>query len=127
AETAVGDVRGLEGFYHYRQYSAIDLAAHRSLEDVWHLLFEGELPDRATARRFAAAVAGLRELPARLAAVLPAIASQGSPLDVLRTSVSLLGAELGWQPVLDLEPEALRAQALRLCAVVPTVLTAAHR
>ncbi len=26
AETTVGDVRGLEGFYHYRQYSAVDLA-----------------------------------------------------------------------------------------------------
>ena len=28
AETTVGDVRGLEGFYHYRQYSAVDLAQH---------------------------------------------------------------------------------------------------
>ncbi len=26
AETTVGDVRGLEGFYHYRQYNAVDLA-----------------------------------------------------------------------------------------------------
>ena len=26
ADTEVGDVRGTEGFYHYRQYSAIDLA-----------------------------------------------------------------------------------------------------
>ena len=28
ADTTVGDVRGLEGFYHYRQYSAVDLAKH---------------------------------------------------------------------------------------------------
>ena len=27
ADTALGDVRGLEGFYHYRQYAAPDLAA----------------------------------------------------------------------------------------------------
>src|SRR5918994_5605656 len=26
AETEVGDVRGQEGFYHYRQYSAVELA-----------------------------------------------------------------------------------------------------
>ena len=45
AETALGDVRGEEGFFHYRQYSAVDLAATRSLEDVWYLLLEGELPD----------------------------------------------------------------------------------
>ncbi len=49
AETAVGDVRGQEGFYHYRQYSATDLAEKRSLEDVWHLMFEGELPTAAAA------------------------------------------------------------------------------
>ena len=47
AETEVGDVRGQEGFYHYRQYSAVDLAEKRSLEDVWYLMFEGTLPDRA--------------------------------------------------------------------------------
>src|SRR2546422_898960 len=41
ADTTVGDVRGLEGFYHYRQYSAVDLARSRPLEDVWYLLFKG--------------------------------------------------------------------------------------
>ena len=35
ADTTVGDVRGLEGFYHYRQYSAVDLAKSRPIEDVW--------------------------------------------------------------------------------------------
>src|SRR4051812_8221961 len=34
-ETAVGDVRGAEGFFHYRQYSAVELAQQRTLEDVW--------------------------------------------------------------------------------------------
>ena len=47
AETTVGDVRGLEGFYHYRQYSAIDLALSRPLEDVWQLMFTGALPETA--------------------------------------------------------------------------------
>jgi len=28
ADTEVGDVRGQEGFYHYRQYSAVDLAEY---------------------------------------------------------------------------------------------------
>ena len=36
ADTEVGDVRGSEGFYHYRQYSAVELAERRPLEDVWH-------------------------------------------------------------------------------------------
>ena len=33
ADTRVSDVRGEEGFYHYRQYSAVDLAEKRPLED----------------------------------------------------------------------------------------------
>jgi len=127
AETSVGDVRGLQGFFHYRQYSATDLAAHRSLEDVWALLFDGELPDRAGSGRFAREVRSLRTLPDGLAGMLPALAAHGAPLDVLRTAVSLLGAELGWRPTHDIDHGELRAQALRLCAVVPTVLTAVFR
>jgi citrate synthase len=127
AETAVGDVRGEEGFYHYRQYSAVELAARCSFEEVWQLLVHGELPDAATARRFARETAELRALPPGLAAVLPNLAAAGTPLDVLRTAVSVLGAELGWAPTLDIDQETLRAQAIQLGAVVPTILAAAHR
>lgn len=127
AETAVGDVRGREGFYHYRQYAATELAAYRSLEDVWQLLFDGALPDREFSARFAEEVGALRDLPPGVASLLPRIAPLGSELDALRTAVSLLGSELGWAPSHDTGPEQLRAEALRLCAVVPTVLTAVHR
>ncbi len=128
AETSIGDVRGMEGFFHYRQFSAVDLAARRSLEDVWQLLFDGELPDRSGAAGFAAEVAALRTLPEGLADLLPSLAAMGAPpMDVLRTAVSILGAELGWRPSLDIDHAALRSQALRLCAVVPTILTATFR
>jgi citrate synthase len=40
--------------------------------------------------------------------------------------VSLLGAELGWRPTHDIDADELRAQALRLCAVVPTIMAAAY-
>jgi citrate synthase len=127
AETSVGDVRGTEGFYHYRQYSAVELAARRSLEDVWQLLFDGALPDRAGAAAFAAEVGPLRTIPDGLADLLPALASMGSPLDGLRSAVSILGAELGWPASLDIDRDELRSQALRLCSVVPTILTALFR
>jgi citrate synthase len=127
AETAVGDVRGMEGFYHYRQYSATELADRRSLEDVWQLLFDGSLPSRDESARFAAEVGGQRDIPAGLAEMLPALASVEAPLDGLRTAVSFLGAELGWRPTHDIDHEELRAQALRLCSVVPTLLTALYR
>ncbi|MGH8982046.1 MAG: citrate synthase [Acidimicrobiales bacterium] len=127
AETSVGDVRGAEGFFHYRQYSAVDLAERRSLEDVWHLLFRGELPDAPASAAFAEEIGRRRAMPPGLASLLPTFAARGTPLDVLRTAVSLLGAELGWRPAHDIDAEELCDQALTLCAVVPTVLAAAWR
>ncbi|MGH9019091.1 MAG: citrate/2-methylcitrate synthase [Acidimicrobiales bacterium] len=127
SETTVGDVRGLEGFFHYRQHSAVELARHRSLEDVWYLLFDGALPEAGQSAEFAREVAGRRALPPGLASVLPSLASVGTPLDVLRTAVSLLGAELGWEPTTDIDGDTLRRQATVLCAAVPTILTAAYR
>jgi citrate synthase len=128
-DTEIGDVRGLEGFYHYRQYSAVELAARRSLEDVWHLLFEGHLPDGAELARFSSEVGALRTLPDDVAAVLPGIAraGQAGPLDGLRTAVSLLGAHEGMQPVMYLDRPTRRADALRICASVPTIVAALHR
>jgi citrate synthase len=130
AETTVGDVRGLEGFYHYRQYSAIDLAQKRSIEDVWHLMFEGTLPSRAESDTFRRRIAPMREIPADIKRSLPEVARLGlnaPPLDMLRTSISLLGANLGFRPSLDVDGAELHEQALRVCAVVPTFLTAIYR
>ena len=123
AETSIGDVRGLEGFYHYRQYSAVELAADRTFHDVVELLFTGELPTRVDKS------AGMspRRLPSGLAEILPQIAPTGAPLDVLRSAVSLLGAEIGWKPILDTSSEELLNQARHLCALVPTILSAVDR
>jgi citrate synthase len=130
AETEVGDVRGQEGFYHYRQYSAVELAEKRSLEDVWYLMFEGELPDRAAHDRFRAEVHELRKLPDEVSAVLPAIASAGErfvPLDALRTAVSQVGAALDFQASLDITHEELKHNAMRVCAITPTLIMALYR
>jgi citrate synthase len=127
AETSVGDVRGTEGFYHYRQYSAVDLAASRSFEDVWYLLLFGSLPDRSESAQFAQRASELRALPPGLSELLGPLSGRGSDLDVLRTSVSILGAELGWKPTHDIDAETLRSQAVELGSMVPTILAATHR
>ena len=127
SETEVGDVRGMEGFFHYRQYSAVDLAAQRTLEDVWYLLFHGHLPSGRERAGFSERIAQERSLPPRLTSHLPHLVQQGSPLDILRTAVSLLGSELGWQPTTDISREALQEQATQLCALVPLILATAHR
>ncbi len=128
--TEVGDVRGTEGFYHYRQYSAIDLARSRTFEDVWFLFLEGRLPTAAEAVRFAAEIAPLRELPDGLRAVLPAIARAGTefqPLAGLRTALSWLAADRGLTPLWDGDRATRRADTLLLTAVTPAVLAALYR
>ncbi|WP_069169160.1 citrate synthase/methylcitrate synthase [Streptomyces griseus] len=129
-DTAIGDVRGREGFYHYRQYSAIELAESRSFEDVWYLMFHGELPDRAASAGFAARTAALRRLPPEVREALPDLARAGAvsgPLAGLRTALSLLGASAGFRPVYDIDADRRRGDALAVCAAVPTVLTALYR
>ncbi|MER8115506.1 citrate synthase/methylcitrate synthase [Streptomyces sp. NPDC094031] len=129
-ETEIGDVRGREGFYHYRQYSAVGLARTRRFEDVWHLLVHGALPDAERGAAFAAETAALRRLPEEVRASLPAIAAASrvsGPLAGLRTGLSLLGAARGFRPLYDLDAGRRRADTLAACAAVPTLLTALYR
>jgi citrate synthase len=127
-DTEIGDVRGEEGFYHYREYSAVDLAASRTLEDVWQLLVDGHLPTTTRERTaFRDEITALRRLPAVVAEVLPAVARAGEPLDGLRTVLSLAAAAAGLRPTIDLSPEERRADSLLLCALTPTILCALHR
>ncbi|MFT4217102.1 MAG: citrate synthase [Micropruina sp.] len=128
AETEIGDVRGAEGFYHYRQYSAVDLAKTRPLEDVWRLLIDGTLPGTPVERTtFSDEVRPLRALPPALASVLPAIARASDPMTGFRTALSFAAAERGCRPVYDLDSSARRADALFIAAVTPTILTALYR
>ncbi|MFJ5733337.1 citrate synthase [Streptomyces paradoxus] len=129
-DTRIGDVRGREGFYHYRQYSAVDLALTRGFEDVWHLLVHGELPDAERSAAFAAETAALRRLPDEVRAALPAIAAAGGrsgPLAGMRTALSLLGAAKGFRPVYDIDAERRRQDTIEAAVAVPTLLTALHR
>ncbi|MGW2571987.1 citrate synthase/methylcitrate synthase [Streptomyces sp. NPDC001537] len=129
-DTEIGDVRGLEGFYHYRQYSAVELAQTRGFEDVWHLLVHGELPDEAQRAAFISETAALRRLPDEVRAALPAIAAASGPsgpLAGMRTALSLLGAAKGFRPVYDVDAAARRQDTLAAAAAVPTLLTALYR
>lgn len=128
AETSVGDVRGVEGFYHYRQYSAVDLAEQRPLEDVWRLMIDGSLPTTLAERsRFAQEVSSLSTAPDSVLAVLPTIAKVSEPLDGLRTALSLAAAQRGMKPNIDISNEQRRSDALYLCAITPTLLCALYR
>jgi citrate synthase len=128
AETAVGDVRGEEGFYHYRQYDACGLARTRTFEDVWRLMIDGALPagdgERAA---FAAEVGALRALPEPVGSVIAALAPLGAPDAELRSAIAAVGGARGLRPIDGLSPAERRADALAVAAAVPTATAALYR
>ncbi|THV41719.1 citrate synthase/methylcitrate synthase [Glycomyces buryatensis] len=121
ADTEIGDVRGEEGFYHYRQYDAVELARRCSFEQVWHLMIHGALPTAEQLADFKAAVAPYRPLTAELLDLLPHL-NGSSPLDGLRTALSAACAARPMRPVLDIDDETRRDDALFACAVTPAIL-----
>lgn len=128
ADTAIGAVHGDEGFYHYRQYDATELARTVGFEDVWYLLERGELPDPDERDRFRVLVGGLRAYPTRLDALVASVADVGgAPLAQLRTVLSAAAAPLGCRPLLDLTPAERVDDARRIVAVTPMLLAALHR
>ena len=129
-ETTIGDVRGDEGFYHYRQYDATELARERSFEEVWHLMHAGELPDQARLADFAKRAAARRALSPRVARALPVIAElagDNGPLLALRAAYELFALDQAMVPWLDITGDALAGQALATVAVFPTLVAALHR
>jgi citrate synthase len=126
ADTAISEVNGIEGWYQYRGHSAIDLARHASLEEVWHLFLYGELPDARQAAAFADALRA-----PRLAAEARSIADDvglrhPDVLHGVKAAWPLLAARLRMLPVYDLSPDGRRDDALALTAAVPHLLTALH-
>jgi citrate synthase len=130
AETSVGDVRGEEGFYHYRQYDACALARGRTFEEAWYLVQAGELPSPAELAGFTRRTARCRTLPPRVAGALPAIAALASadrPLQALRAAYELVVLGEGMTPWLDISGEALADQAMVTVAVFPTLVAGLYR
>jgi citrate synthase len=128
ADTTIGDVRGAEGFFHYREHSAVELAATCSFEEVWHLLLEGRLPTPDEAEAFRAEVGAARQVDPAVIALLEPLAEVGSGgLAGLRTALAVAADAMALRPMLDQSPEERRRDAVRVAAAVPTLVAASHR
>ena len=125
ADTAVGTVRGEEGWYHYRGHDATVLARQHSFDAVAHLLLEGSLPDPATEAAFRAELGQARSLTPDAAKLVATLAGTDlPPMSILR---SALGLVVDARPTLDLTPGERRNAVLRAIAVTPTVMGAINR
>lgn len=75
----------------YRGYNVVDLAGKATFEEVVHLLLMGDLPTRAQLTTLKQKLYRARQLPPQLLAVLKQIPKEAHPMDVLRTTCSVLG------------------------------------
>ncbi|MFZ2314749.1 MAG: 2-methylcitrate synthase [Gammaproteobacteria bacterium] len=89
--TAISTV-GKEGVgLTYRGYDIHELAAHSTFEEVAYLLIYGELPTLQQLQKYREKLIKMRRLPNELKMLLETIPGSAHPMEVLRTSVSMLG------------------------------------
>lgn len=89
--TALATVGNSGNDLHYRGYDIMDLAEKAQFEEVAHLLIYGQLPTAAQLATYKAKLKSYRGLPKPLKEVLKQIPGAAHPMDVLRTSTSVLG------------------------------------
>ena len=92
SETAIANIEGKDGAggLEYRGYRIEDLAGHVSYEETAFLLLHGDLPNAAQLREFDGRLRAARSIPAALIELYARIPRNVHPMDVLRSSVSVL-------------------------------------
>jgi 2-methylcitrate synthase/citrate synthase II len=101
------------------------LAERATFEEVAHLLLFGHLPTRTELRDFSAQLALQAGLPGPVKTFLKTVSPTGHPMDMLRTTVSLLG--LIAPDAADHSHEANLRKSVRLLAQIPTIIATVHR
>ncbi len=126
-ETALSNVDGKLGQLSYLGYPIDELVEKCRYEEIIYLLHYGALPKQQELDNFMHALRAERGLPDGVIDFLKNAPKDASPMDVLRTAVSMLclydkRTAIG---VPDMEKDA--AIALSICAKVPTIVAAYHR
>lgn len=109
----------------YRGYAVQDLAANCSFEQVAYLLWHGELPDDKQLALFGQRERAARRMNRSQLSLLTKLPETCHPMDVVRTFISSMGAEDPDED--DSSPAANYAKALRMFAVLPTIVAADMR
>jgi 2-methylcitrate synthase/citrate synthase II len=128
-ESAIANIEGTDGAggLEYRGYRIEDLAGHVSYEETAFLLLHGDLPGRDQLREFDARLRRSRSIPEPLSVLYREIPPQIHPMDVLRSSVSVLAH---FDPEVNAPPTDHAAnvrKAERLVAQMPTAVAFRER
>ncbi|HNM51807.1 MAG TPA: citrate/2-methylcitrate synthase, partial [Candidatus Obscuribacter sp.] len=120
ASSAICDVNGTEGRLIYRGYDIHDLAEHSSFEEVIYLLWYGKLPTKEQLGTLDKALKTHRRVPAEVIKAMKEFPKDAMPMEVLRTSVSMLSM---YDPdAEDSSKEANERKAVKLTAQIPTLV-----
>jgi len=118
--TAVSKVNPDTNSLLYRGYPVQELAEKCSFEQVAWLLWHGELPSDAELAQFVKTERAGRALAPDVKAAIDLTSLTSHPMDVVRTAVSVLGANDPQAE--DSSPEANLAKSVRLFAAVPAMV-----
>lgn len=124
-ETALCHVDEGEGGLRYRGYAVSDLAGKARFEEVAYLLLFGKLPTQNELKDFSTQSAACCMLPGPIEAFLGVVPPGAHPMDILRTSVSLLG--MADPDASDSSHDANVRKAIRLMAQIPLIIATAYR
>lgn len=125
ADTTIGSVRGEEGFYHYRQYDAVEVARHHTFEAAAQLLIDGVLGDAAAESRFRATLGRGRHVDQSTMSIVGQLAQQvATPLSGLSAAIPLVVEDT---PTIDLDHDERRERGLAVAAAIPSILAALFR
>ncbi len=83
-------IDGDAGVLSYRGIDIHELAEHSTFEECTYLLWFGKLPNADELKSFSAQLAEARQLDAKVVDLLRSVPTSATPMEVLRTAVSLL-------------------------------------
>jgi citrate synthase len=89
-ESSICFIDGERGILSYRGIDIHELAQRSTFEETTFLLWNGKLPTAAELQQFNQQLAAARTLPAEVIDFLRTLPKTASPMEVLRTTVSLL-------------------------------------
>lgn len=118
-------IDGKEGRLLYQGYDIADLVENSNFEETTYLLWHGELPTAEELERHNAFLQQNRSLPDAIIDHLKLIPKSATPMEVLRSGVSLLSA-YDSDATSD-DPLIQQQVAARLTAKMPTIVAAFHR
>ena len=124
AESAICSIDAEQGILMYRGYDIADLAEHSTYEEVAYLLLEGELPTAEELDAFKEELAQ-RDVSRAVQAVIDGNSHDATPMEMLRTTVSLLSFADPAEASIDRSEE--RRKAAQLIAQLPTIVARHHR